>query len=589
MKLENLLITKERDGEWSCSYKGVSKHFTNIKDMYTYLYKNYEHDIRWAASNIWIGDDPNPEVTSADSLIYILEQIGNVNYDPFNSLETPRKKEYSYFDIKRELESGFYGTMLKDYALVSWMMSMPISIKYVNKIEDGYLALSIDYKKHGNVDIINNEEFDTTKSIDDLERTFMHLRYRINNYGDFFTLIMNYKNIYVKAAKFKDPMSLLVSLYNTTSTFFAIKAVDAHFRNHIKLFGWFLFRSEKEKKLFSIAEGAGYILKRLNKDIINFPIDEIRYIYSNIKDFSAQEVEYVYSDMKKLHYYHRMYIWSFPIIDYAEYEKYKQATPYPAKKGLFPVVAAAPHKSLWHKLNNLRNRFEYYKLLADTKIEYDGLLNYLNISTKQYGELVERLLHRPKYWSIKSLLSINIEVLDMVHSVKEILKHPEQYDEEIVKMAKGLKVVEYISMNNYFTIKKEKAKQMSARTFLKEYGKLYHIHAYYINKRNEELVSDPREVPALIHKMPPALEVYRLRTYGEYARAGIENHNCVATYANREDSIIYRFDTVTVELEPNTFKIMQCYDKNNTITANSKKVERKIRQIVKEYKDKNKE
>jgi len=81
---------------------------------------------------------------------------------------------------------------------------------------------------------------------------------------------------------------------------------------------------------------------------------------------------------------------------------------------------------------------------------------------------------------------------------------------------------------------------------------------------------------------PAELEQYRLRTEGEYAKCGSENRNCVANYTGY-DTIIYRNDRITCEVNPEDGRVRQCYDVRNTVTPESRKFEKYVSSVWRKF------
>jgi hypothetical protein len=94
--------------------------------------------------------------------------------------------------------------------------------------------------------------------------------------------------------------------------------------------------------------------------------------------------------------------------------------------------------------------------------------------------------------------------------------------------------------------------------------------------RKMKLLDKPnRKMPKPPVALPDWIEALRLKSQHDLLIAGIECNHCIGSFTDSND-IFVRESDVCAQIDIHTLKIIQCVDKNDKITQNSMKLERRL-------------
>ena len=86
-------------------------------------------------------------------------------------------------------------------------------------------------------------------------------------------------------------------------------------------------------------------------------------------------------------------------------------------------------------------------------------------------------------------------------------------------------------------------------------------------------------------KLPDWLEEIRLKTTHQIIIAGIECNHCIGNYSNDKNHLFFRDkNNCCLQLNIENKRVIQCYDINDTVTKNSKELERKVNNAMSKIK-----
>lgn len=384
--------------------------------------------------------------------------------------------------------------------------------------------------------------------------------------GEIITM-MSWKNIILRILRASHPRSAVFTFPDLIAEMYGPKLMRWFIRNNVKLILWASVTNDN----WEILRQGYWVAKKLRKisfiSITNISFD----FFYWTRRFTPEQVNYVINDIENLPYSVFHYLYNGHIMraaNFDEYLGYISRIPAAVKQGKL-LMRMGDVENYPELFKNVHTYFDY--MVAQIKAHRVVSDNIETITKEQYKYLWKRVFNSRVAYSRKKYSMLISEINDFKQSCMYVINNPHTYPRELVATAKNIK-----------TIKAEMEHQkVQTRQLVKDIGMIIHIHNERVKFDNREKWNDPTPVRANGYKMPPELEQYRLRTFGDYAKCGDENRNCVIGYRTRRNSIIYRFNTVTVEVLPKDhYRIAQCYDKGNKITPESKRIKKYVKDAI---------
>ena len=280
-----------------------------------------------------------------------------------------------------------------------------------------------------------------------------------------------------------------------------------------------------------------------------------------MRNFNKQQFNWFISDMLKLPAGFAQYLFEY-MGDYTNfgrkpvfqsYEDAKQEAPTCVKKCKYPIHFS---KHDIHDDFEPKTRLQYFMAKAYSlqlyhmDYEINEIKKLLQIDSKAWKTFAESTVRgaRKKHYSIAELR----------HLIQTV------YD--------GCRLKRYAcNETNYITVKGSPNKLIQRAIYNHRMERVNRLkHAY--KQPNLPLPQPPTE-------FPNQLEEHRIKTTHDLIKAGIECEHCIGNYINSSDIFIRKGD-ICAQISRNPMRVIQCYDKFDRITDESKKFESTITTII---------
>lgn len=310
---------------------------------------------------------------------------------------------------------------------------------------------------------------------------------------------------------------------------------------------------EEYKFLFNLSKKIAFPIKKIkkNKSYITWNCGVNYYIncYSTLKS-KIPQYQYIFSDLNKFEKgFLKFIIINDLLHDINSIEQWNNIVKNTPKYIKTCKYGLTFKKEFLLNYNFIpTNRYEYYLLSALHKLEngyisYQAKMTLLNCGKRAYD-----------IWRKKS----NIKGPYGANKFSQFLN----YIHDSVRIYNNCRLIPDCEM---------KEPKGQGQNFIDILENIHTLESKYAHKISEYEAQRPLITDGILAKSE--IEEYRIKTVGNLIKAGRECHHCIGSYKDDDSSSFYRIGDICAQVRLQDYNIVQCWDKYNRVTEESKRVE----------------